>query len=267
MGLTLLLGGFIGTVLGLTGAGGGILAVPALVFSMGWSMQQAAPVALAAVAASAAIGAVEGLRHKLVRYRAAVLMAAIGMASAPLGVKAAQLLSQQWLTGLFAIVMLIVAYRLFQSARNKQDHSEPIHRHAGNISPLTGRFVWDWPTAVLLASIGAVTGFMTGLLGVGGGFVVVPMLRRFTNVPMHGVVATSLLVTALVGAVSVAVAAMHGVTIPPAVTVPFMAATGAGMLAGRHLSKRLSALHVQYGFAAVLLIVAIGLLAKSLTHL
>ncbi|MCP6726012.1 TSUP family transporter, partial [Klebsiella pneumoniae] len=68
MPLTLLLGALVGAVLGLTGAGGGILAVPALMASQGWSVQQAAPVALLAVAAGAALGAWEGWRRGEVRY-------------------------------------------------------------------------------------------------------------------------------------------------------------------------------------------------------
>lgn len=57
--ISLVLGSIVGAVLGLTGAGGGILAVPALVVGMGWPMQQATPVALVAVAGSAALGALE----------------------------------------------------------------------------------------------------------------------------------------------------------------------------------------------------------------
>jgi uncharacterized membrane protein YfcA len=67
MVISLILGILVGAILGLTGAGGGILAVPALVAGMGLSMQQAAPMALVAVAGSAVLGALEGLRKKLVR--------------------------------------------------------------------------------------------------------------------------------------------------------------------------------------------------------
>ncbi|MFB9158825.1 TSUP family transporter, partial [Chromobacterium violaceum] len=85
MALTLLLGVLVGAVLGLTGAGGGILAVPALMASQGWSVPQAAPVALLAVAAGAALGAWEGWRRGEVRYRAAALMALCGLPGSALG--------------------------------------------------------------------------------------------------------------------------------------------------------------------------------------
>lgn len=263
MTISALLGILVGAVLGLTGAGGGILAVPALVFGMGWTMQQAAPVALIAVAGGAAIGAVEGLRQRLVRYRAAMLMAAVGMLVTPLGMRAAHMLSQQWLSALFAVVMLIVAARLFSQNRTGEQPHAASHHRAGNINPETGRFDWNLPTIFLLGTIGALTGFMTGLLGVGGGFVMVPLLRRFTAVSMHGIVATSLLVIALVGSAGVANALLHDAAMPLGPTLLFVLATAIGMLIGRKLARHLSGRHVQFGFAAILIVVAGILLFKS----
>ena len=261
--ISLVLGVLVGAVLGLTGAGGGILAVPALVVGLGWSMQQAAPVAWIAVAASAGIGALEGFRRKLVRYRAAALMAATGIAVTSLGIRAAQAVSQRGLLGLFAAVMLLVAFRLLAQA-SKGAPAEPHSASTfGQVDGQTGRFVWTRRTALLIAGIGSLTGFMTGLLGVGGGFVIVPLLRRFTELSMHGIVATSLLVIAIVGVGSVLTAVLHGAVLPLELTLLFTAATAAGMLAGRYASHRLSAAHVQFGFAIVLLIVAIGLSVKA----
>ena len=260
---SLVLGMLVGAVLGLTGAGGGILAVPALVVGLGWSMQQAAPVALIAVAGSAGIGAIEGLRRKLVRYRAAALIAATGIAVTALGVRAAHAVSQQQLLGLFAAVMLLVAFRLLAQTFKGAPAESQSAATFGRIDAHTGRFAWTGFTALLLAGIGAVTGFMTGLLGVGGGFVIVPLLRRFTGLSMHGIVATSLLVIAIVGAGGVLTAVLHGAVLPLEFTLLFTTATAAGMLAGRVASHRLSAAHVQVGFAIVLLVVGLGLLVKA----
>ncbi|MBC7704860.1 sulfite exporter TauE/SafE family protein [Variovorax sp. RTB1] len=259
--ISALLGILVGAILGLTGAGGGILAVPALVVGMGWPMQQAAPVALIAVAGGAALGAAEGFRKKLVRYKAALLMAVAGIPVTGFGIRTAHMLSQRVLLALFACVMLIVATRLILQARHAASGLEA--GRLGRINPATGRFEWTWITAVLLAAIGALTGFMTGLLGVGGGFVIVPLLRRFTDVSMHGIVATSLLVIALVGIGGVATSMLHGTDVPVAVTVYFSLATAAGMMLGRLASSRLSARHVQQGFALVLVVVATGLLGKA----
>ena len=118
------LGAFVGAVLGLTGAGGGVLAVPALVVGFGWSMQQAVPVALVAVAGSAAIGAVEGLRRRLVRYKAAALIAASGVPASSFGLRVAHALPQRVLLAAFASVMLLVALRMFLQERGAQGSAD-----------------------------------------------------------------------------------------------------------------------------------------------
>ncbi|WP_374318227.1 sulfite exporter TauE/SafE family protein [Aquabacterium sp.] len=261
MTLTLFLGLLLGAVLGLSGAGGGILAVPSLVAGMGWSMQQAAPVALIAVAGSAGLGALEGLRRGLVRYKAAILMACAGVPMTTLGQRLAALTSQHTLRMLFAIVMLFVAWRLLRTGKGQQHDSieAGFLSDLGRINPDTGRFTWTVPTALMLAAIGATTGFTTGLLGVGGGFVMVPLLRRFTHLAMHGIVATSLLVIALVGCGGVVSALLHGAQLPMEVTLAFSGATASGMVAGRLLARKLSARRVQIGFACVLIAVAISL--------
>ncbi|MCA8429815.1 sulfite exporter TauE/SafE family protein [Burkholderia seminalis] len=262
--ISLVLGSFVGAVLGLTGAGGGILAVPALVVGMSWPMQQATPVALVAVAGSAALGALEGFRRGLVRYRAALLMAVAGVPLTTLGVRLAHMLPQRLLLTLFALTMLVVAGRLLRQAlRQAAVDADASPLCVGRVNPDTGRLVWSWPVVVALASTGAMTGLMTGLLGVGGGFVIVPMLRKFTNVSMHGVVATSLMVIALVGTGGVLATLVSGTRAPLDVTLWFTVATAFGMAAGRGASRRLAARHVQAGFAAVLVCVALGLLAKA----
>ena len=104
---------------------------------------------------------------------------------------------------------------------------------------------------------------MTGLLGVGGGFIIVPLMRKLTDVSMHGIVATSLMVIALVGGGGVLATAMHGTAFPFDVVLWFSTATAAGMLGGRLVSHRLAAHHVQSGFAVILVCVALGMLAKA----
>lgn len=262
---SLILGALVGAVLGLTGAGGGILAVPALVVGMGWPMQQASPVALVAVAGSAAIGAVEAFRRRLVRYRAALLMAITGVPVTSLGTRLAHELPQRLLIVLFAGVMLFVALRLLTQAIGRKTSDEALSRLCvGRVDPGTGRLAWNWTTGAALAGTGALTGLMTGLLGVGGGFIIVPMLRKLTNVSMHGVVATSLMVVALVGSGGVFAAIRAGEAPPLALTLLFSLTTGLGMIVGRGASRYLSARHVQIGFAGVLVCVSLGMVGKAL---
>jgi len=98
---TSLMGIVIGMIMGLTGAGGGILAVPGLMETMHWKMQQAMPVALLAVTVAATIGAYQAWRKQLVRYRAGILMALIGMPMTAVGVFASHQIPQQILLLLF----------------------------------------------------------------------------------------------------------------------------------------------------------------------
>ncbi|CAN5860781.1 sulfite exporter TauE/SafE family protein [soil metagenome] len=259
----ILLGIAVGLVMGLTGAGGGIVGVPALVFVLGWSMQAAMPVALLAVTVAAAIGAAAGLRKKLVRYRAAMLMAVVGAPFTMLGVMLAKVTAQRWLMLGFALILFSVAIRLIMQLRHlasgRQDHQARVL-----VNQDTGRFQWTWGTGVVIGSIGSVAGLMTGLLGVGGGFVIVPLLQRFTNVSLQAVMATSLLTIALVGSAGVASALAGGAQLPVVFSAVFMSATILGMLAGRRLAGNLSVTTVQALFAILLLLVAGSLIFRAL---
>ena len=113
MWLLVLEGLAIGCLLGMTGAGGGILAVPALMASQGWTVAQAAPVGLLAVTLSAMVGTVQGLFKKIVRYRAAIWIAIISIPSARYGVHLSGILPATWLSVAFSLIMFIVAYRVF----------------------------------------------------------------------------------------------------------------------------------------------------------
>lgn len=126
-----------------------------------------------------------------------------------------------------------------------------------------GEFVSIVWVSSALAGTGALTGLMTGLLGAGGGFVIVPMLRKLTNVSMHGIVATSLMVVALVGSGGVLFTIEAGVSPPLRLTLLFALTTARGMIVGRSASRHMSARHVQVGFAAVLVCVSLGMMAKA----
>ena len=254
----------IGFVLGLTGSGGGMFAVPALVASLGWSMQQAVPVALIAVAFGSAVAVVDGFRHKLVRYRAAILMACAGLPFTALGMWLAGRLSQRWLTGLFILVMLYVAVNLLRQARRD---ALPNTLMLGRINTETGRFHWTWLMALSFSAIGALAGFLAGLLGIGGGFVVVPMLKRFTNVSIQSAVATSLLMIVLIATGGVANALLRGVTLPLRETLLFTAATGTGIVIARTIAGRITARQIFLGFASLLFIVALAMLGKLLLYM
>ena len=123
------LGTIIGLVMGLTGAGGGVLAIPLLVFGLHLPVQQAAPVGLVAVGMAAAMGTVFGLRQRIVRYRAAALMGGAGMLMAPLGVFLAQQLPNRPLLAAFALVLTYTAWRMLRRPALAVPHPATIPCH------------------------------------------------------------------------------------------------------------------------------------------
>ena len=185
--ISALLGIAIGTIMGLTGAGGGIFAVPALVMVLGIEQSSAGSIALLAVGAAAALGAFQGLRQGIVRYKAALLLATVGSASAPLGLYFSKLLSPQWLSLIFAAIMLLVATRMFLSAKKgANDNANVEIQITGkvcNVSPDTGRFQWNIRTFSALSLVGLIAGLFTGMLGVGGGFIIERWPRLFRQFP------------------------------------------------------------------------------------
>lgn len=261
MTTAIVLGLIVGVILALTGAGGGILAVPLLVFGTGISVAEAGPIGLLAVGMAATLGAALGLRAGLVRYRAALLIAAAGMLLSPAGLWAARLADARWLALLFALTLLFVAIKTYRQAAG----TDPIP----DIEPVctrdaqSGRFVWTRPCARALALSGALAGSLSGLLGVGGGFVMVPALRRYTDLPMKAAVASSLAVIAIISFTGVAAAAAQG-AIHWDTAGPFTAGALAGMLGGRTLAARVAGPYLQRAFALISALVALGMIGNAL---
>lgn len=259
------LGLLVGIILALTGAGGGILAVPLLVFGAGMGVAQAGPVGLLAVGIAAALGALLGLKSGIVRYRAVLLIASTGMLLSPLGLWMAHHIDNRWLSLLFALVLLFVAYKAFYRATEDQSQGvqEPHSAQPCMQDQTTGRFIWTAGCARSLALSGTVAGLLSGMLGVGGGFVIVPALRRYTSLQMQATVATSLAVIALVSVSGVVSSTVSG-AMNWQVGIPFSVGTVAGMLGGRIISSRLAGPHLQIGFAVVSAVVAVGMIMKVL---
>jgi len=261
------LGGVVGLLLALTGAGGGILAVPLLVFGLHLGVAQAAPIGLFAVGVSAAIGAAMGLREGVVRYRAALLIGGVGMLLAPLGVWLAGRTPNAPLAIGFSAVLAGTAWRMFRAGRDTGVTATSCTVARADwpcvLDPEAGRLRWNRPCAWTLAATGLLSGLLSGLLGVGGGFVIVPALTRYTNLAARSVLATSLAVIALVSVGGVGAAAWHG-SMAWRLAGPFAAGAVAAMLAGRALAARVSGRRLQQGFALLSAAVAVSLLAKGL---
>ncbi len=248
------LGALIGLVLAFTGAGGGILAIPALVIGLQLPVQQAGPVGLAAVGIASAVGAGVGLHGHIVRYRAAMLIGVMGMLMAPVGVTLAQYLPNRPLMVAFAGVMCWIAWRMLKPTATPAPDGPGIEQPC-KVSQTEGRLVWTSTCARALAGTGALSGLLSGLLGVGGGFVIVPALTRHTNLDIRSVQATSLAVIALVSVSGVLAAAWHGTMNWP-VAVPFASGATAALLIGQRLAGQLHASLLKQAFAWLCLGVA-----------
>ncbi|EBH2786820.1 sulfite exporter TauE/SafE family protein [Salmonella enterica subsp. diarizonae] len=250
-----LTGLIIGVLMGLTGAGGGILAVPALMFILDLPITKASPLALIAVSAAAVIGACIGLET---RYRAALLMAVSGMPFTWPGIWTAAHVSHTFLVFIFSFCMLLVAYRFLvpREKSNKQVLCEQ--------SSETGRLIWHWYSVLAVAAVGALSGFATGLLGVGGGFIIVPALKRLTRLSMASVTATSLCVISLTGGTAVLAARQNGMLVFDTTAGAFLAAVCLGLLAGRWGVQRLPGNSVSHIFGGLLVIVALSMLISTM---
>lgn len=257
------LGSLIGVVLALTGAGGGILAIPLLVLGMHMPVQQAGPVGLAAVGIASAFGAAVGLKAGIVRYRAALLIGAAGMLTAPAGVALAQRLPDKPLLAVFALIMCWVAWRMLRPATTEHAGADVApNDQPCKVSSAGGRLVWTSSCARSMAGTGALSGLLSGLLGVGGGFVIVPALTHHTDLDMRSVQATSLAVIALVSISGVSAAIWHG-SVNGAVAMPFTAGATIALLVAQRLAHHLPAAHLKLAFACLCVLVASMMMLRA----
>lgn len=258
-----ILGSVVGLILAVTGGGGGILAVPLLVFSTQINVAEAGSIGLLAVGMSSGLGALFGLRAGIVRGRAALLVAAVGMLSALVGQWIGSKVDNRWLVVSFAFILAHVAWKTYRKAIGNDAVNAMNRPVVCARCPENGRFMWNQRCAHALSLSGGVMGLLSGLLGVGGGFVLVPALQRYTDLPMKSVVATSLAVISLVSMTGVTNSIVNG-TMDWRIAMPFSAGAIAGMIAGRFIVARLAGPQMQKSFAAVSAMVAVAMIGKAL---
>ena len=244
-----------------------ILCLVLLIFGLHLAVAEAAPIALLAVCLSATIGALLALRQRKVRYRAAGFIAITGAVAAPAGIWLAQKIPNLPLTLLFATVLMYVAFDMFrQSKRYDEEIAASASRTFAKPCLLDspgGRLVWTWPCVGALTISGLSAGSLSGLLGVGGGFVVVPALKKVTNLQMQSIFATSLAVIALISATGVASATLMD-AMNWAIAIPFAGGAMAGMIIGRSFAKHFSGPKLQQSFAVMAALVAVSMIIKAI---
>lgn len=263
------LGILIGLVLGLTGAGGSIFAVPLLVIGLRLDLAQATPIALLSVFGATAFGALAGLRSGQVCSRAALMIGGAGSIATPIGVYLASRVTQQVIYLAFAAVMLIVAVRMFLQTLARRGsataaQSDEVARGVCRPDAHSGRISWTRPCVLALGLSGLGTGILSGALGVGAGFVIVPSLLASTSLSMNSVVATSLLAIAIISGSAVASHLLHGNWISWPVAAPFLAGAVIGILVGRVLAARVAGARLQQTFAALMAVAAFAMVHRAI---
>ncbi len=257
------LGIVIGLVLALTGAGGSMLAVPILVIFLHISVFQAAPIALLAVFMASSIGAIRGLSKGTVRYKTAMMIACVGILLAPLGVKLAQHTSNQLLSLILCGILIWISIQSWKSAKNNAADNSDSPPPACAINPATSKVFWTASCTKRLIGTGAITGFLSGMLGVGGGFVIVPSLNKVSNFNHQTIIATTL---AAISLISIGSIASHLQTshINWHIAIPFAASAMLTMIItieviGNKIDKRTS----QKAFAILCVLAAAYLAIKN----
>jgi len=240
------LAALIGISLGLLGGGGSILTVPILVYVLGFGAKEAIAASLGVVGTTSLVGALRHWQAGNVRLRVAAVFGVVAMAGSFAGARAATFLSGTLQLLLFAVVMLLAALFMFRG---------PVRESTANEPPPT-------VAALAVAGAGLAVGGLTGIVGVGGGFLIVPTLVLLLRIPMKEAVGTSLVVIAL-NAFSGFVGYLDQVSLPWGYLTGFTAVAVAGILVGTHLVRYVSQRALRRAFAVFLVIMGLFILYKN----
>jgi len=242
----------VGLSLGILGSGGAILTVPILAYGLGQTEKQAIASALIIVGIISSITAFRGIRQRLVNWPLVLLFGFPGMAGTYLGAWIASYLNGAIQMAVFAVVMLAAAWRMFQPVNNKSDDTQP-------------QSYW------LIGLQGMLVGVLTGFVGVGGGFLIVPALVLLSGLTMQTAVATSLVIivmNSLIGFLKYQdVLALTQTRLDWSVIAIMTTVGVAGSLTGQQLSGRFSQHHLKRAFAVALILMAGFILYQSLPSL
>lgn len=245
----LLLSMLIGLSLGLLGGGGSLITVPVLVYVLGVEPHQAIGMSLAVVGATSAFAATLHYRRGTLRLPAGLLLSVSGILGAYFGARLTYLLPPAVLLLTLAALMLLIAAML-------------LRRH----DPQDEVAAQQQPRTVTMVLAGLSIGVLTGLFGVGGGFLIVPALTLLAGLPMKEAIGTSLLVIAINAVAGLLGHIQHG-SFDPLLTVAVTAMAMFGMLLGVTWSALVSPARLRTGFALFIIAVALFLVAKNYTVL
>lgn len=228
----------IGLSLGLLGSGGSIITLPVLVYVAGIPAHEAVGMSLVVVGGTSIVGSLLNARHGSFDWKAGAFFAVSGIVGAFVGAKFTHLVSALVLLLLFGALMLVVGLRLL--LKNETDPQRQPCR------------LWR------CLGVGVVVGILTGFLGVGGGFLILPALVLFAGLEMKPAIGTSLAIIA-VNCLGGLVGQLRYVNLNWHLTLALLAAAVVGMFAGTALAGRLSASMLRRSFAWCVLLLGVAL--------
>lgn len=259
------LGFLIGMSLGALGGGGSILAVPVLVYAAGQDPREATATSLILVGLASLVGMANHWRAGRVRVLTGVTFGLVGVGGSLAGSALNKNLDPDVLLLGFSVLVVIAAWRMVtscpsctklgeQRSLNESLSDVQAVKQAGPTLQISNRV----PLRVLqIVAAGSAVGFLTGLFGVGGGFVIVPAMTLVLSLPMPEAIGTSLLVIAINSVVALSARLATSAAIDWQVTIPFALAAVAGVLSGSRVANRLDPELSLRWFSGLLVAVAI----------
>jgi uncharacterized membrane protein YfcA len=248
------LGFLVGLSLGALGGGGSILAVPALVYGAGQDPRSATTTSLLLVMVASLVGLGPHWRAGRVRLGVGVAVGVAGVGGSLLGSAVNRRMDPDVLLLGFAGLIAIAAWRMLTACPTCTAVGEQRALFGSDPTSVESR---TSPAVVLaVLALGTGIGFLTGLFGVGGGFVVVPALTLVLKLSMPEAIGTSLVVIAINSAVGLS-ARVATTDIDWAVTIPFVLAAVAGVVTGGAVADRLDARKSLRWFAGLLVALSI----------
>jgi uncharacterized membrane protein YfcA/glyoxylase-like metal-dependent hydrolase (beta-lactamase superfamily II)/rhodanese-related sulfurtransferase len=235
----------VGVSLGLLGGGGSILAVPLLVYVAGLGAHQAVATSLFVVGVTSAVGLVPHARAGRVRWRTGLVFGVAGMTGAYAGGRLAGLVPGGVLLTAFAVMMLATAGGMIRGRRSAGG--------TGELHPLGA------------VGLGVTVGLVTGFVGAGGGFLIVPALVLIGGLPMTAAVGTSLLVITMQSAAGLA-GHLSGAHLPWSLALAVTAMAIVGSLIGGRLTGRVDQEKLRRGFGWFVVGMGLLVLVEQLPH-
>ena len=256
------LGLLIGFALGALGGGGSILAVPALVYAAGQTPSDATTTSLLVVAGASVFGLVGHRRAGRVRWTQGVVFGLVGIGGSVAGTALNSRIDGDVLLLAFSGLIFVAAWRMVTAC--------PSCTRAGELAAIENgdrRHAAITPARVAaVASAGTAVGFLTGLFGVGGGFVIVPALTLALGFAMPEAIGTSLLVITINAATALGFRGGLG-AVEWDVAIPFTIAAMLGVAGGVRAADRLASDTLLKGFAGLLVVVAAYTAASAVVAL